>query len=133
MTRCRDDIVDLLEGAGTFLTAQDIHAQLRSGGRRAGLATVYRNLQGLAAGGDLDTLLSPSGEASYRLCSSGHHHHLVCRTCGRTIEVEGPAVERWARRVASEHGFAEVSHTLEIFGTCADCAPRTARAPRTES
>jgi Fur family ferric uptake transcriptional regulator len=46
----------------------------------------------------------------------------VCRTCGRTVEVEGPAVERWATKVAEEHGFAEVSHTLEIFGRCPSCS-----------
>jgi Fur family ferric uptake transcriptional regulator len=57
----------------------------------------------------------------YRRCTSGaHHHHLVCRECGRTVEVEGPAVERWADAVAAQHGFRDVSHTLEIFGTCRD-------------
>ena len=48
---------------------------------------------------------------------------LVCRNCGRTVEVEGPAVERWADKVAAEHGYADISHTLEIFGTCQDCQP----------
>ena len=61
-------------------------------------------------------------EAVYRACSTHHHHHLVCRACGRTVEVEGPAVERWADKVAEDHGFRDVTHTLEIFGTCADCA-----------
>ena len=65
---------------------------------------------------------SADGEAVYRRCSRGHHHHLVCRGCGRTVEVEGPAVERWADRVAEEHGFTDVSHTLEVFGTCASCS-----------
>jgi Fur family ferric uptake transcriptional regulator len=46
----------------------------------------------------------------------------VCRSCGRTVEVEGPAVEHWADRVALAHGFIDVSHTLEIVGTCAGCA-----------
>ena len=50
-----------------------------------------------------------------------HDDHRVCRSCGRTVEVEGPTVERWADGVAGEHGFTEVSHTLEIFGTCPDC------------
>jgi Fur family ferric uptake transcriptional regulator len=45
----------------------------------------------------------------------------VCRSCGATIEVEGPAVERWTTSIAAEHGYSEVSHALEIFGTCADC------------
>jgi Fur family ferric uptake transcriptional regulator len=37
------------------------------------------------------------------------------------VEVAGPAVERWAERVAGEHGFDDVSHTLEISGTCTAC------------
>jgi len=72
--------------------------------------------------GDVDVLVGEDGEARYRQCSDGHHHHLVCRTCGRTVEVAGPAVESWADRVAAQHGFADVSHTVEIFGTCPDCA-----------
>jgi Fur family ferric uptake transcriptional regulator len=67
-------------------------------------------------------LRTDPGETLYRRCSVGHHHHLVCRGCGRAVEVDGPAVERWADRVAAEHGFADVSHTLEIVGTCAECA-----------
>jgi Fur family ferric uptake transcriptional regulator len=50
------------------------------------------------------------------------HHHLVCRSCGGTVEVLGPAVESWADRIAAEQGYTDVSHTLEIFGTCPRCA-----------
>ena len=70
---------------------------------------------------ELDVLRTEDGEAVYRRCSTTHHHHLVCRSCGRTVEVEGPTVERWADSVADRHGFTDVSHTLEIFGTCPDC------------
>ena len=71
------------------------------------------------------TVRTPEGEARYRLCSTdGHHHHLVCRQCGHTVEVEGPAVERWATQTAEKHGFTGVSHTVEVFGTCQDCAQR---------
>ena len=89
-----------------------------------GLATVYRTLQALADDGEVDVLRTDDGEAVYRRCCTGHHHHLVCRACGRTVEVEGPTVERWADTVAAEHGFTDVRHTLEIVGTCADCAAR---------
>ena len=88
-------------------------------GDPVGLSTVYRAVQSLADDGELDSLRTDTGEALYRRCSPQHHHHLVCRGCGLTVEVEGPAVERWADRIAGEHGFADVSHTLEIFGTCA--------------
>jgi Fur family ferric uptake transcriptional regulator len=94
---------------------------MRAAGDGIGLSTVYRAVQTLVEEGRLDCLRTDSGETVYRRCSPSHHHHLVCRVCGRTVEVEGPAVERWADRVAAEHGFADVSHTLDIFGTCANC------------
>ena len=122
-TRQRAAVAAVLAGTGEFRSAQELHALLRSGGDKVGLATVYRNLQAMAADGEIDMLRTDEGEAVYRACSTGHHHHLVCRNCGRTVEVEGPTVEAWATRVSAEHGFTDVHHTLEIFGTCADCSP----------
>lgn len=121
-TRQRAAVARLLDSTEDFRSAQEIHEQLRRDGQGIGLTTVYRTLQGLADAGEIDVLRTGSGEAVYRRCSSHHHHHLVCRQCGRTVEVEGPAVERWAERVAAEHGFAEISHTVEVFGRCAECA-----------
>ena len=121
-TRQRGAVADLLDRVDGFHSAQDLHAMLRDRGERVGLTTVYRTLQAMADDGEVDVMRPPGGEHLYRRCSQGHHHHLVCRSCGRTVEVEGPAVESWADRVAAKHGFADVSHTLEIFGTCPECA-----------
>lgn len=121
-TRQKAAITAALNEADSFLTAQDLHEMLRRRGDRIGLATVYRGLQALAEAGKVDALRTPEGEVAYRRCSQGHHHHLVCRVCARAVEVDGPAVERWADKVAAEHGFTDVSHTLEIFGLCATCA-----------
>jgi Fur family ferric uptake transcriptional regulator len=121
-TRQKAAIHAVLEQSDEFLTARDLHERLWRRGERVGLATVYRSLQALSDAGELDQLRTDEGETAYRRCSRGHHHHLVCRSCGRTVEVEGPAVEHWADRVAASHGFTEVSHTLEIFGTCASCS-----------
>ncbi len=123
LTRRQAAVAELLLESGDFTSAQDLHARLRSAGNPIGLATVYRTLQTLASEGDVDVLRTDDGESVYRQCSTGHHHHLVCRSCGRTVEVEGPTVERWADTVSAEHGFRDVRHTLEIFGTCADCPP----------
>jgi Fur family ferric uptake transcriptional regulator len=116
---------DELAGNDTFRSAQAVFAQLRANGEAIGLSTVYRHLQGLADSGDADTLQNPEGEALYRLCGSGehHHHHLVCRNCGRTQEIEGRGVERWATQMADEHGFTDVNHTIELVGLCASCSP----------
>lgn len=120
-TRQRRAVAAALEGFSDFRTAQEVHESLRSGGDNVGLSTVYRALQAMAEAGEIDMLRSEGGEAAYRRCSGSHHHHLVCRSCGATVEVEGPAVERWTRGVAEDHGFRDISHTLEIFGTCASC------------
>ena len=122
-TRQRRAVSAILADLDGFASAQQIHDRLADRGEKVGLSTVYRNLQALADAEEVDALRSDDGEVLYRRCrSEQHHHHLVCRTCGRAVEVAGPAVESWADGVAAEHGFTEVAHTLEIFGTCADCS-----------
>jgi Fur family ferric uptake transcriptional regulator len=111
-----------LDEIEAFVTAQELHDLLRRRGQQVGLATVYRCLQTLADANKVDVLRTTDGETAYRRCSQGHHHHLVCRSCGRTVEVEGPGVENWADKIASTHGYTDISHTLEIFGTCAACS-----------
>ena len=120
-TRQRRAVAEVLSTFSDFRSAQEIHELLTRRGEAVGLATVYRTLQRLAEAGEVDLLRTEDGEAIYRRCSPAHHHHLVCRDCGATVEVEGPAVERWTRSIAEEHGYAEVSHTLEIFGVCGAC------------
>ena len=121
-TRQRSAVLALLEELDDFRSAQDLHAQLRARGDSVGLATVYRTLQTLVDDGQVDVLRGGDGEAVYRRCSPVHHHHLVCRSCGRTVEVPDPPVERWAAKIAAEHGFADVQHYLEVFGTCGPCS-----------
>jgi Fur family ferric uptake transcriptional regulator len=123
-TRQRTAVAAALGGLEEFVSAQELHQKLREQGESVGLATVYRTLQQLTEDGEVDVLRTGEGEAVYRRCSTGHHHHLVCRVCRRTVEVDSGAVERWTRRVAEENGFADVDHVLEVFGTCSDCARR---------
>lgn len=121
-TRQQSAVVEALGAGDDFVSAQHLHARMRAAGAGVGLATVYRTLAALAADGAVDVLRSEDGEARYRRCANtGHHHHLVCRTCGRTVEIDGPTVESWAERVSAQHGFRDTEHTLEIVGTCADC------------
>jgi Fur family ferric uptake transcriptional regulator len=124
-TRQGGAVENALRAAEGFRSAQDVYAVLRAEGQSVGLSTVYRHLQAFADDGLVDVIHTPEGETTYRYCGepgSGHHHHLVCRSCGRAVEVEGPAIERWASRVAELHGYVDVDHTVELFGTCAACA-----------
>jgi Fur family ferric uptake transcriptional regulator len=120
-TRQRSAVSAALDEVEDFRSTQELHDLLRRRGDSVGLTTVYRALQALADAGEVDVLRREDGETVYRRCSQEHHHHLVCRNCGYTIEVAGPAVERWASRVADEYGFTSVDHTVEVFGICPSC------------
>lgn len=124
MTRQRTALADLLDDTPDFRSAQQLHQMLKDAGQNVGLATVYRTVQAMAEAGDVDVLRIEDGEALYRRCARGHHHHLVCRECGKTVELAGEAVERWASRIAHEHDFVDVDHTAELVGTCRECASR---------
>ncbi|HWM74498.1 MAG TPA: Fur family transcriptional regulator [Nocardioides sp.] len=121
-TRQRRAVIEAMASFEDFRSAQEIHDLLGRRGDPVGLATVYRTLQRLADAGEVDLLRTEGGETIYRRCSETHHHHLVCRLCGATVEVEGPTVERWTRAIAEQHGYTDVSHSLEIFGTCPACS-----------
>jgi Fur family transcriptional regulator, ferric uptake regulator len=122
-TKQAEALAAVLGSLPGFNSAQQIHAELRRRGERIGLTTVYRHLQVLSEDGQVDTIRDAGGEALYRRCrSAAHHHHLICRVCGTSVEVEGRAVEQWAEKVAAEAGFTTVDHTVELFGLCPDCS-----------
>jgi len=121
-TRQAQALAVVLASMPGFCSAQEIHAELRRKDEQVGLTTVYRHLQALSEAGDVDSIRDDNGEILYRRCeTTAHHHHLTCRSCGRSVEVEGKVVEQWAERVAAEAGFTQVGHTVELFGQCPDC------------
>ncbi|MQA77692.1 MAG: transcriptional repressor [Streptosporangiales bacterium] len=122
-TRQGSLVTEALGRADEFQSAQEVFATLRANGHNIGLTTVYRHLTDLAERGAVDVLRSADGENWYRQCEiEAHHHHLVCRSCGRTVEIKSSSVEKWAQRVAEAEGFSEVSHTVEVFGLCSACS-----------
>ena len=124
-TRQKRALAAILEASDGFRSAQELHAELQTQGENIALTTIYNQVRALADAGELDALRTDDGETRYRRCNSNeHHHHLVCRHCGTAIEIDGPAVERWAHQTAKSHSYTDVAHTLEIIGTCPDCATR---------
>jgi Fur family transcriptional regulator, ferric uptake regulator len=103
------------------VTAQELHARLRKRGDRLGLATVYRTLSLLADAGAVDTLSHHPGELCYRWCGDDHHHHLVCSTCHRVVEVGECELDPWLEDLSARHGFVLTGHRLELAGVCATC------------
>ena len=117
----REAVREALGTSEGFVSAQALHSSLHATGSPIGLATVYRALADLATEGEADSL-QQEGESLYRACTPGsHHHHLICRNCGLTVEIEADAVEEWAQTVAAAHGFTSANHVVDVFGYCADC------------
>ncbi len=116
----KDAVLHALEAAPGFVSAQQLHQDLRDAGTPVGIATVYRQLGALAESGQADTITLPVGQL-YRACRpSGHHHHLICEHCGRAVDIDPPS-EDWIRATADAHGYTVTSHVLEVFGLCPDC------------
>jgi Fur family ferric uptake transcriptional regulator len=117
----KDAVLHALGQAQGFVSAQQLHKQLTQHGSVIGLATVYRTLNTLVSDGLADSLVN-AGESLFRDCSKDHHHHLICNSCGIAVEIEAKQAETWASKVAKEHGFTQVTHTIDIFGLCKKCA-----------
>lgn len=127
-TQQKAAIQEALSASEEFIGAQELHARMKGEGSGIGLATVYRTLNELVARGQADVLTSASGQL-FRFCGTGHHHHLVCVECGKTVEVDAP-IEEWVDSVATANGFVRVRHVLDILGVCSECQARISQAGR---
>lgn len=121
-TKQRDAIMAIMADETDFRSAQQVHTALVVAGQTVGLATVYRNLQALTEAGELDSLRSEGGETLYRRCAKRrHHHHLVCRNCGYTVDIQDDQLEQWIGKIARRYRFSDIEHMADVFGLCESC------------
>jgi len=119
--KTRPTVLSAFGTVSGFVSAQQLHAQAVRNGESLGLATVYRELRRMVDEQLVDVVHDLEGEAKYRYCDTGHHHHIVCELCGVTRGLDGDDVERWVEAVATATGFRGVRHTIELVGMCAAC------------
>ena len=118
----RRAVIELLAAQNCCLTAQEIFDELRASGRRVGIASVYRILELLTAEGVVQRIDLGSGTARYEpVWPDGHHHHLVCDSCGKVEAFEDPALENALNRVEKRSGYAVAGHDVVLHGACSDC------------
>ncbi len=115
-------VLEQLSNTAEFVSAQELHQKISQSGKKLGLTTVYRALTEMVEQGTADSLSISDGEMRYRICTPEHHHHLICRVCGKTVEFDMPGFEELALEVAKANGFTELSHEIELFGVCKDCS-----------
>jgi len=111
-----------LENTQEFVSAQELHQKITVSGKKLGLTTVYRALTEMVEQSLADSLSLSDGEMRYRICTPEHHHHLICRSCGKTVEFDLPGFEELALAVAKENSFTDLSHEIELFGVCQSCS-----------
>ena len=120
-TRQQSAVMAQLAELDDFTSAQELHASLRDAGAKVGLATVYRTLASMAAAGEIDTLRTDEGEAVYRKCSTGHHHHLVCRSCGAVADVDCVVGAAPCLSPSDAAGFVVDEAEVVFWGRCRAC------------
>ncbi len=103
-------------------TAADLLADAQRNDVRIGRATVFRTLDLLAEQGSLERLDLPGGEHAYVACApEQHHHHVVCRSCGSSVEVDDSGLQAVVRHIGAQSGYRIETHRLELYGLCPVC------------
>ena len=123
-TTGRRELVELLAGLGRPATIPD----LLENRPKLTQSSVYRNLAILEEVGVVQKVASTDDRARYELSEDlmGHHHHLICVSCGRVDDfVVPPRAEREIERIletaVGTAGFRPSGHRLDLVGTCISC------------
>lgn len=123
VTGARMVLADLIREQSGHFTAADLVREARRRRLRLGRATVFRTLDLLTEIGALERLDLPSGEHAYVACEpERHHHHVVCRKCGKSAEVADSGLQTIVGELGRQSGFRIESHRLELYGLCPECA-----------
>jgi Fur family ferric uptake transcriptional regulator len=119
----RRAVIEHLAEQNCCLTAQELFDELRATRRQVGIASVYRILDLLTAEGAVQRIDLGSGTARYEpISQQGHHHHVVCDSCGKVEAFEDAQLERALTRVEQQSGFAVAGHDVVLHGACDNCA-----------
>jgi Fur family transcriptional regulator, ferric uptake regulator len=130
LTAARRRIAALLQAERRYLTAGAVMAKLKRTMPTLAKSTVYRTLELLESTGVVTSRAEPDGETSYVWCHPAHHHHAICRSCGRVTDVDCAAIDALNQRLFDEAGFEVDGHTIELFGFCARCRKKPSARTR---
>ena len=121
-TNARRAIGELVANRSGHFTAAELIGAAHERGLRVGRATVFRTLDMLAEQGALERIDLPTGEHAYVACApQEHHHHVICRSCGKSVEVVDSGLQSVVGEIGRRSGFAIETHRLEFFGLCPTC------------
>jgi Fe2+ or Zn2+ uptake regulation protein len=129
LTGARQKVAALIGEQSGHFTAADLLDEASQRHVAVGRATLFRNLDLFTELGALERLDLPNGDHAYVACEpEQHHHHVVCRTCGKSVEVEDSGLQSVVGEIARRSGYTIDTHRLELFGLCPACATNEASA-----
>ena len=120
MTPQRHAILHVLRHAGEHLSPSDVYEQARVELRSLTETTVYRTLEFLARNGFVQPALMGNGHLVYEIARH-EHHHLVCRICGRAMEVDHVLLRGMYSRLETTSGYRLSTGHMTFFGLCPAC------------
>ncbi len=121
VTNPRRAMLKLLVSERRPLSAEEIHQQIGPG--NADLVTVYRSLEAFEKAGIVQRILLENGKGLFELVEENHHHHhIICRKCHRAEKLDFCEAEKLLQ-LATNLGYSQISHVLELYGLCSDCDP----------
>ena len=121
ITDARRAVVDLIFTRDGAFDTSDLVADARRRNLRAARATIFRTLEILNEIGAVERLDLPNGEHTYIRCSNGHHHHVVCTRCQRSVDLEDCGMADIAAQIGGRTGYQIDRHRIELFGLCPSC------------
>jgi len=121
VTPQRELILDCVCAAGRHTTLDEIHARARRKAPGVSLATVYRTLKFMARIGVVVTAETPDHRTTYEIASRPAHHHLVCRACGQSVQIDGDVLRPAFAQLERDQQFKVGVNHLTIFGLCKEC------------
>ena len=123
ITAQRAAIVDSIATGGRAFTIDSLVESTHARDSSIGVATVYRAVSAMEESGWLERVGERNGSVLYARCAQGgHHHHVICTTCGR-LELADCPFEALTASVATASGFVMTGHDVTLYGLCPDCAP----------
>lgn len=121
LTPQRRTVLEALRRSRTTATALELYEELRSTHPRLGRATVFRSLDSLVEAGLAQRFERPGHVYAYAPCSPRHHHHLVCRRCGQSVEIDEEVIGPLVRALNGRYSFAVDHESLDFYGICRRC------------
>ena len=120
----RTAVVEALARHRCAVTALELDDELRRRRPPVGRASVYRALEQLEGLGLLQRMEVTKGTAGYERVDPGgeHHHHAICRKCGRMVPFEDPGLERAIADLSAGISFEVRDHDVVLRGLCERCA-----------